>query len=118
MIIPLSELTHTATLLRKTASTKDTYGATSYTNEQVDIPCFFDTLDTVEQVKFQDKSVVIGAVLFIRPDDNVKLNDDIISIKNNLGIEISNGDFKVVKMKPATDNEGIHHYEVFLTTSK
>lgn len=122
-MIELSHLTHNATLTRRTAGTKNAYGKITYTHTITSIKCFFDALDNTEEVgrKYlgtQDEAVVAVAILFTEPNANIRLGDEISSIKDSLNVIISTSVYKIVKIKPALDDKGVHHLEVFITSSK
>jgi len=118
-MILLEHLTHKATVTKKTPSDKDEYGTVSYITETVEVPCFFDM--PTEEIKISgqgDRTFIAQGILFVQPTASIKVNDLVSKIVDRGGNIIKEDDYRVGEIDPATDDEGVHHLEVYLINNK
>ena len=111
-------LSHIATFVTRTVSGKDSYNKPTYSEVSALQPCFFDVPEKEVAIKFMDRDVVAEGRIFLHKDTSAQVNDKVTKVVDKNGDVIIESDFRIVKVLPVSDDDGIHHLEAFLVTSK
>lgn len=118
MPIPLSDLTHKATLkIQSGTSSRDSYGNVINTETTMEIPCFFDMPKQKASLTVDGEEKVVEAVLFLLPSCPVKLKDKIIQVMDAFGNVVDSTEYRIGKVHTGMDGQEAHHKEAYLITS-
>lgn len=118
MPIPLSDLTHKATLkIQSGTSSRDAYGNVVNTETTIDVPCFFDAPKKKASLTVDGEEKVVEAMLFLLPSCSIKLKDKITQVKDAFGNVVDSTEYRVGKISPLMDGSEMHHKEVYLITA-
>lgn len=115
-MINTADLTHTVNYIKKIAgSTEDDYGQPTMTETSKSERCFYD-FPKEELILTQDeRKIKVDAILFMHPSAQINIDDEVSNIKDSLGVAITERTMRVVNIRKANDNIGVHHFEVLLS---